>query len=140
MTTRKVGAARLQKLATALDAAVKAKKYELNMDCFVMGCDADPGRHCGTVGCALGYCPVVFPRSWCYDRDKAEPRLKAHRMKDAWSVFTLAGDFFGIHPSTAVAIFGSMVDPQPTGPKTLRAVVQRMHSQAKRMLKGQHGK
>lgn len=32
-------------------------------------------KGCGTVGCAIGECPIVFPKDWCFSK-YSEPKLR----------------------------------------------------------------
>ena len=31
---------------------------------------------CATVGCAIGECPFVFPKYWCFSKDDKQPKLR----------------------------------------------------------------
>lgn len=50
------------------------------------------GPTCGTLGCAIGECPIAFPESWYFDR-YGEPLLIDQTADDA---FCDASDFFDI--------------------------------------------
>lgn len=71
---------RLEKLATFLDTLPKEK--------FDFG-----GFWCGSAGCALGWCPVVFKEDWNM-LDGMEPRLNGHPTSNA---FECADIFFGLN-------------------------------------------
>ena len=55
---------RLLKLADFLENKVPSKSFDLSL--FVLG--RLDKNECGSAGCALGWCPKVFPRSkWSYE-------------------------------------------------------------------------
>lgn len=72
---------RLLKLADYLENKVEAKKFDLD---YVVGnttygdvVDKKFTKHtCGTAGCAMGYMPEAFPRSFYYDVDEILNRMK----------------------------------------------------------------
>lgn len=75
-----IHADRLLKLADFLDTKVREENF--NMQTYVSSLEftthTENGRaalkrvlgkqlpHCGTIACALGYCPIVFPDEWDY--------------------------------------------------------------------------
>jgi hypothetical protein len=72
MNKHKIHKARLLKLADFLD-TIPRQKFNINYITNICGdielsnkSIKDP--ECGSVGCAIGYCPVVFPRLFKYYR------------------------------------------------------------------------
>ncbi len=143
MTTRKVGARRLLKLADKISEAVKAKAYQFDLRRFV-GLDQDGPeervRLCGTAGCAVGYCPRAFPKDWTYV--DVYPRLR--RTRDEFSfeadAVTDSREYFGLESMENHRLFmpSSYVDENPEGecpPVPLSRVLRRIRTQAKKMLK-----
>ena len=57
----KLGARRLLKLAEHLE---KGKLGHKQFDYSTYHIGPRDKNHCGTAGCAIGECPVVFPRQW----------------------------------------------------------------------------
>ena len=31
---------------------------------------------CGTIGCAIGECPIIFPKDWCFSKIIKDPKLR----------------------------------------------------------------
>lgn len=87
MVDRQVYLDRREQLAKFLDALDPSK---FNISSWV-----DPNR-CGTAVCALGWCPTVFPKSWCHGRGH-EPTLKVARGVVEHGAYTSARVFFGLH-------------------------------------------
>ena len=67
-------------------------------------------KSCGTVACAAGYLPAVFPRSWTHEQGSHEPRLKKRALSDKdytnihqymleWFGLSLRQSAWLIHPS-----------------------------------------
>jgi hypothetical protein len=57
---------RLEKLAAFLD-TLPAKKFRY--DVIVRTTETTPSLDCGTIACAMGWLPVVFPRSWKWEKN-----------------------------------------------------------------------
>ncbi len=107
----KYGRARLLKLAAHL------QEGKLGHDKFDFsefnGGDFKPNG-CGTVGCAIGECPIVFPRIWEFRQLKSSgsagsisPRLRADNSKDDyfWPSLHDAAAFFGISSELGRSLF-----------------------------------
>lgn len=82
---------RLKKLADALRTIPK-KQFDI-----LPFCNGDPKElGCGSVACAIGHCPIIFPEDWTYYNcgyRKFFPRLKGSRSR--WP-FGDAANFFGL--------------------------------------------
>ncbi len=93
--------ARLKKLA---DHLLNGKLGHENFDfsCFNDG-DIDKNG-CGTLGCAIGECPIVFPKHWHFEENNYmfEPHLIG---SDRWSELDDACEFFGISDDAACHLF-----------------------------------
>jgi len=127
MTTKAEGNARLKKLANYLEKKVKPKYFHLpefysdiNNDYDWSGIDIDADLckdiGCGTAACALGYCPLVFPKDWAVLA--GGPRLKSSNflspfscaeqyfnisMDDVWELFDKQGYNYGEPTAKQVA-------------------------------------
>ena len=67
------------------------------------------GYGCGTVACALGWCPAVFPRHWGARR--GVPAMEYFPvLKGKLSTFGSAIEFFGLDAEEADALFYSERD------------------------------
>lgn len=87
---------RLLKLANFIK-NIPRKKFDL-------GVIAEERDSCGTVCCAIGYCPVVFPRNFKYVRDEygqINVELKTYGGYD----FTAARSFFKLTHNEADFLF-----------------------------------
>lgn len=94
---------RLLKLANFIK-HVPQKKFDL-------GVIAEDRGSCGTVCCAIGYCPVVFPRQFKYVRDEygqINVELKSTTAVD----FDAARTFFGLTYNAADFLFMPSCYPQ----------------------------
>lgn len=103
----KIGARRLLKLASHLrHGTLGHKKFDFGH--WNVGTD-DPSK-CGTNGCALGECPIVFPRYWIFANPLeyegyayySEPLL---RHGDKLDAINDARDFFNISWEDACMLF-----------------------------------
>lgn len=110
---------RLLKLAAFLD---KLPRKKFNFASWVSG--VSPEHPCGTAACAVGYCPVVFPKDWKYTKLKidlvtfdgkelytSKPALKG-RSNDYPEY--LAAKYFGISNEDAYGLFVHGPDPLAT--------------------------
>ncbi len=136
MTTLKVGAKRLTKLADELAARVKAKKYQFCMATWV-GDDPKTDStevHCGTAGCAIGLCPAIWPKHWRYVTTMTG--YTAQASDGAADNYGSASRFFGIKDSEAVRLFDfySYTNDIHKAPP-VRTVIARIRKQARKMLK-----
>ncbi len=104
MVSKQLGAQRLLALANALGASVDKKEYKFNLDCWVGdGSTTELNKHnCGTAGCAIGYCPVIFPDDWGYREKRSydggfffETGLKVNDVVAGKVGFEAATEFFG---------------------------------------------
>ncbi len=60
---------------------------------------------CGYAGCAMGECPVAFPRQWLFDA-AARPRLRVGSDQEAGvPTFADACAFFGLDTAAGVHLF-----------------------------------
>lgn len=55
---------------------------------------------CGTSGCAIGECPIIFPRDWIFSTF-GNPVLKLI----GYSVLDSIGSFFGMRTNDAIDLF-----------------------------------
>jgi hypothetical protein len=79
---------------------------------------------CGTKGCAVGECPVIWPENWCFNKnamptvkdwgsepgspqaDELPKHLRDHeRLISASSILMYAAHWFGISPGDADLLF-----------------------------------
>jgi len=109
MTTWSVGRRRLLKLAAHLEKGnLGHKKFDfsvINTNCYEDGLYDSPGpSKCGTHGCGLGECPVVFPRQWRFLGTEAvlrnEPLVGASNR-----TFCSAQIFFAVNAGESLALF-----------------------------------
>lgn len=77
-------------------------------------------KGCGTAGCALGECPIVFPRHWKFSKQSTYyfyPTLKSCQFENA---FSCAIKFFGIEYGAAAHLFDpNSQKPEEYGGKAL---------------------
>jgi hypothetical protein len=95
--------AKLLKLAAYLD-NLSPKKF--NIGSWVRECDETKNK-CGTVACAFGWCPVIFPRSnvkWTKDKDWLGD-IKYTNKNGTFYDMEAASEFFGIDYEYAKQIF-----------------------------------
>ena len=105
-----MNAARLLKLAEHLETGKLGHK-KFNFRHFSQGDRQEKRNMCGTSGCAIGECPVVWPTKWAYgpvrnSRHNYYPKLKAKRYKYD-GVLECAEHFFDLNCSEATALFVS---------------------------------
>lgn len=80
-------------------------------------------RECGTVCCAIGYCPIVFPRNFKYVDEYGDGELEV-QLKGTNDVnFDAAEKFFGLTNDEAYFLF--MPTKYETGARTPAKVVAR---------------
>lgn len=84
---------RLLKLARHLKYGKLGHK-KFNFDVFNENVSPNSKNHCGTTGCAIGECPIIFPRDWYFSSDGYN-YLPSLRNKEGW-VFLSASIYFGI--------------------------------------------
>lgn len=91
---------RLLKLADHLE---KGKLGHKKFDFSVVNADTAGNElaknGCGFAGCAIGECPIAFPREWCFTKGAALLRgRKAARsgLGNRLQAFSSAEDFFGL--------------------------------------------
>ena len=98
---------RLLKLADFLD---KLPPEKFDFDKIVYGSEL-PNKtlSCGSVGCAIGWCPVVFPRLVMYeqyDTDSDSGIRVKHRISGYDNYRYIARELFGVNPHReAFALF-----------------------------------
>jgi hypothetical protein len=103
---------RLEKLATHLE------KGKLGHDKFYFG-SYFKVTPCGTVACALGECPTVFPGDWMMDGS-------APRIVYAHSTISSAEKFFGLSLSATDHLFyPNHQNPKRHGGKLLKSTATR---------------
>jgi hypothetical protein len=93
---------RLAKLAAALR-QIPRKQFDLQV--VVQG---DPDKlGCGSVACAVGHCPLIFPRSWEWSKDeyllnRFNVKLRGKR-STKW--YRSAEIFFGLSSDDVLSMF-----------------------------------
>lgn len=93
--------ARLLKLAKHLKSGKLGHK-NFDFSCFNEDDSGNsPVHKCGTNGCAIGECPILFPRSWYFD-DTGFPKLKN---EEHFMSLSCAAQFFGISYTDAQYLF-----------------------------------
>lgn len=93
---KNIGLERLRKLAKHLT------KGKLGHEKFSFGYWNDAtGPRCGTLGCAVGECPIRFPRQWKWGR-RGDPVLRKGSRK---TPHDSAEKFFGIIKEEAEHLF-----------------------------------
>ena len=101
--------------------------------------DAEP--NCGTAGCAIGWCPVVFPRKWGFVKESPVwahywpvlRRLRFYRSPDFGSVIASVEEFFGVEDEDASFLFAVdreesdwyNTSPSRVGKRILRYLAER---------------
>jgi hypothetical protein len=97
------------------------------------------GPECGTLGCAIGECPILWPRDWCFDFE-GDPVLSEG---DHMVPMECAMEWFDIRRSMAHHLFnptdqssdygGRYLDPNATKEQVagnIRAFVAKMEQEA----------
>lgn len=97
-TYSKVGIKRLRKLAHHL---IEGKLGHKNFD-ITRWNDSDTNR-CGTRGCAVGECPIVFVNEWKFDMD-GNPILRGKNSKECGTM-NEAQHFFSLTGNEALGMF-----------------------------------
>lgn len=99
---------RLLKLATHLkEGKLGHKKFDFTW------LNHDPKKseqgltyECGTLGCALGECPIVFPRQWKFDdTEGCEPNPILRKDTNSGDSFWDAEHFFGLNDNESGHLF-----------------------------------
>jgi len=109
---------RLQKLADHLK---NGKLGHQRFDFSQLNSKAEP-YSCGTAGCALGECPIVFPKLWRFN-GVADPALKHEGSGDS---FWDAEIFFGLTDEESSHLFN------PESQHPLRFGGEHLHGDATR--------
>ena len=90
---------RLKKLANHL---IKGKLDHEKFDFYIYN-NSHNNKYkrngCGTVGCAIGECPIVFPKYWCFSRNMKNPKLK-----------TLGYYGYSVSQSSGLEFFNLVID------------------------------
>lgn len=82
---------RLKKLANhLLTGKLGHKNFTLESWNFDFG-HHGPGPYCGTSGCAIGECPIIFPEDWRYDI-VGDPTLIERYYGNPWDASTVYFD------------------------------------------------
>lgn len=102
MRFTKKHASRLLTLAWFLRTQVDAAEFDMTR--WVHG---DPERlfdehTCGTTACAIGYCPVVFPKQWKYDGSCMPVVIE----RDSSGRGYEESEFFGVNGAEWLNLFG----------------------------------
>lgn len=124
---------RLLKLAKFLDELPEGR-FNFGVSCQTVMADEGPesGHHCGTVGCAIGWTPAVFPRliQWRHVRSRLsggfrllqEARARARKELEAYSPDLDSVDYveaavglLGMSQDDADALFSPNVDSPADG-------------------------
>lgn len=111
----KYGRARLLKLATHLrEGNLGHKKFDFSTFNDIGENESKFAKNgCGTLGCAIGECPIVFPKLWHFrarvgsSGSIRQPRLKADHSNDE-TFFPSAKDagvFFGLDYDSTKGLF-----------------------------------
>lgn len=110
-------------LAWFLRTQVKPREFSLlnylSTDAvFLQTCPSDllVNHDCGSTACALGYCPIVFPRWWGWVRDCGGWQLTLHGTDLGRTVLheqSVVSQFFGITPAQACQLFYDIVERTP---------------------------
>jgi len=114
---------RLQKLADFLK-TVPPKQFDL---CSIL--EGDPAKlGCGTFACAIGHCPIVFPRQWRF-RGHCSVSLRKDGHTD-WLYST--EEFFGLEVAQIDQIFTLHGYPNmaPVTPKMVARKIERFLEKA----------
>lgn len=89
-TTKATGLRRLERLAKFLD---KLPREKFNFRDWVT--ETNKSNRCGTVCCAVGWMPLVDPRSWRWGRRNRRLVVKLASAPDAWPTLA-AAEYFGL--------------------------------------------
>lgn len=94
---------RLLTLAWFLKTQVKPSEFD--MGSWVKGDSKNLFREhtCGTTACAVGYCPVVFPRQWKYD---GAYKPMVIRQDPYFESGYEESEFFGVNGPEWIHLFG----------------------------------
>ena len=118
---------RLLKLATFLE-TLPPERFDLSG--FVIEYKTKGGRACGTVCCAVGWCPKVFPDHWRWKEytynDGCIPKLK----RNPSGILLDIKAFFGINDADIEYLF--MPGKYPQGHRNAKYVARRIRSFVKR--------
>jgi hypothetical protein len=77
---------RLEKLANHLLTGQLGHK-NFNLDHWNTGFKQDESfNQCGTTGCAIGECPIIFPEYWRFEPKDGLPILKQTPEKNNWGI------------------------------------------------------
>lgn len=119
---------RLNKLADFLD---KLPSTQFNISTWVSRQDDE--HKCGTVCCAIGWCPKVFPKQWkwsWYFYPYPSPRADGEFPNR--SAFDTASDFFGISNADSRSIFTSSAYNTINDNVTPKMVAEKLREIAKK--------
>lgn len=128
MITQKVGARRLLKLAEHLE---RGKLGHKTFDMGTLNSGPRDKKGCGTSGCAIGECPIVFPKYW---RFKVEWPFVQLKLASGKGYDTAAVVFFGIDYDVSYRLFH-----EGRG-RTKKQEARIIRDQANRMLNAERNK
>lgn len=95
-----IGLKRLEKLAKHLESG-KLGHEKFDFTLFNYGHkEGQKPNTCGTMGCALGECPILFPKQWKFTNHGSVTLIKTDRMD-----FNAATEFFQINLQEAPVLF-----------------------------------
>jgi len=96
---------RLKKLAKHLmEGKLGHKKFDFNDYNGFPGNHEGPKNKCGTIGCALGECPVIFKKHWAFSSG-GMPVLRTAVPDEFHGAVSSAQEYFGIHHDEAMHLF-----------------------------------
>lgn len=103
---------RLLKLAKHLEGPARNRLHaEFDFSCLSIGENDGRGSYCGTLGCALGECPAVFPRQWKIVIRPEDGKTNSVSLRGklpvnaAGSAFASAQRFFGLYQEESFHLF-----------------------------------
>ena len=88
---------RLKKLANHLiEGKLDHKKFNFALYNSIITYDEKYNKKgCGTCGCAIGECPIVFPKDWCFSK-YFEPKLRTMPLSKMFVEQVSGMKFFGL--------------------------------------------
>lgn len=90
---KKIFKERLLKMAQHLETGILGHKKFCFEHLHITGTPEERGQKCGTLGCAMGECPIVFPRHFEFKENAVH--FKQHA-PEVWFEYGIK-EFFGIN-------------------------------------------
>lgn len=125
---KKVYKERLSKLADHLDSGkLGHKKFDFDHWNHVQFGEDFDDKGCGTCGCAIGECPIIFPRQWEFRANFPVLKKIQNQHEECVTPVTKSGtEFFGLeHPEFRHLFTPMGQDTEAYGGKTLSAKARR---------------